>query len=253
MSRDQRVVQSSAWWRRVQGLACARQVQSKTGEGLTGLWWQVGCTQVQLLGSARTVNSVVVVPTSTDPMGILKSTQEFKAPGAGKEHTNEVRGGGRDLGVRRPGAGLGRPTASMKFFRVINTPKNQKKKSEPIRTSRWPASANADRSHSKHSLVNCLWSPERVSVRMFSCILAPAFCPCIDAFNVERACSEPRKKARVKRDIGKGRFGKRSEGLEICAGAIVHKTRFQVVGQHHVERPEANGWGCRSRCGVKDE
>ena len=30
---------------------------------------------------------MVVVPTSTDPMGILKSTREFKASGAGKEHT----------------------------------------------------------------------------------------------------------------------------------------------------------------------
>ena len=56
------------------------------------------------------------VPTSTDPMGILKSTREFKAPGAGKEHTSAVRGG--DPGVRRPGSGLGRPTARSKFFRV---------------------------------------------------------------------------------------------------------------------------------------
>jgi len=39
-------------------------------------------------------------------MGILKSTREFKAPGADKEHTNEVRGGGRDPGVRRPRACL---------------------------------------------------------------------------------------------------------------------------------------------------
>ena len=44
------------------------------------------------------------VPTSTDPMGILKITREFKAPGAGKEHTSAVRGGGRDPGVRRPGS-----------------------------------------------------------------------------------------------------------------------------------------------------
>ena len=29
--------------------------------------------------------------TSTDPMGILKNTREFKAPGAGKEHTSGVR------------------------------------------------------------------------------------------------------------------------------------------------------------------
>ena len=44
------------------------------------------------------------VPTSTDRMVILKNTREFKAPGAGKEHTSEVRGGGRDPGVRRPGS-----------------------------------------------------------------------------------------------------------------------------------------------------
>ena len=43
--------------------------------------------------------------------GILKNTRDFTAPGAGKEHTSEVRGGGRDPGVRRPGSGLGRPTA----------------------------------------------------------------------------------------------------------------------------------------------
>ena len=42
---------------------------------------------------------MVVVPTPTDPMGIFKSTQEYKTPGAVKEHTNEVRGGGRDPGV----------------------------------------------------------------------------------------------------------------------------------------------------------
>ena len=56
------------------------------------------------------------VPTSTDPMGILKNTREFKAPGAGKEHTSEVRGGGRDPGVKRPGSGLGRPTARSEFL-----------------------------------------------------------------------------------------------------------------------------------------
>jgi len=71
-----------------------------------------------LLGSARAANSVVAVPTSTDPMGILKSTREFKAPGAGKGHTSAVRGGGRDPGVRRPGSCLGRPTARSKFFRA---------------------------------------------------------------------------------------------------------------------------------------
>ena len=56
------------------------------------------------------------VPTSTDPMGILKITRKFKAPGAGKEYTSEVRGGVRDPGVRTPDSGLGRPTARSKFL-----------------------------------------------------------------------------------------------------------------------------------------
>ena len=56
------------------------------------------------------------VPTSTDPMGILKNARDFTAPGAGKEHTSEVRGGGRGPGVRRPGSSLGRPTARSKFL-----------------------------------------------------------------------------------------------------------------------------------------
>ena len=58
------------------------------------------------------------VPTSTDPVGILKSTREFRAAGAGKEHTSAVRGGGRDPVVGRPGSGLGRLTARSKFFRA---------------------------------------------------------------------------------------------------------------------------------------
>ena len=71
-------------------------------------------------GSARAVSSVVVVPTSTDPMGILKNTQDFKAPGAVKEHTIEVRGGGRDPGVKRPGAGLGLSPARSKIFCALH-------------------------------------------------------------------------------------------------------------------------------------
>jgi len=51
-------------------------------------------------------------------MGIFKSTQDFKAPGAVKEHTNEVRGGGRDPGVKRPGAGHSLSPARSKFFRA---------------------------------------------------------------------------------------------------------------------------------------
>jgi len=116
MSRGQRAIQSSAasfvfvealgGLQRVQGtsrLACARQVQSKAGEGLAWVRRQIECTQLQFWGSARAASSVVVVPTPTDPMGFLKSTRDFKARSAAKEHTNEVRSGGRDPGVRRPG------------------------------------------------------------------------------------------------------------------------------------------------------
>jgi len=94
------------------------QVQSKAGEGSGGLRWQFGSTHLQSLGSARAARSVVVVPTPTDPMGIYKSTQDFKAPGAVKEHTNKVRGGSRDPGVKRPGAGLGLSPARSKIFRT---------------------------------------------------------------------------------------------------------------------------------------
>jgi len=51
-------------------------------------------------------------------MGILKNMREFKAPGAGKEHTSEVRGGDRDPGVNRTGSGVGRPTERSRFLSV---------------------------------------------------------------------------------------------------------------------------------------
>jgi len=72
-------------------------------------------------GSARAASSVVVVPTSTDPMGILKNTQDFKVPGAVKEHTTEVRGGSRDPGVKRPGAGLGLSPALFPFLFLFSS------------------------------------------------------------------------------------------------------------------------------------
>ena len=58
------------------------------------------------LGSASTASSVVVVPTPTGPIEFHMSTQDLKEQSARKEHTNEVRDGGRNPGVRRPGAGL---------------------------------------------------------------------------------------------------------------------------------------------------
>jgi len=98
-------------------LARTRRVRSQEGGGQAGLRLQIECTQRKFLGSARTAtscswgaleqlqlaaSSVVVVHT---PMG-CKSTRDLKELSAGKEHTNEVQGGGRDPGVRRPGAGL---------------------------------------------------------------------------------------------------------------------------------------------------
>jgi len=68
--------------------------------------------------SARTASSVVVVPTPMDPMEFRKSTRDLKAQSAAKEHSNALRGGGRDLCVRRPGAGPGQSTARSMFFRA---------------------------------------------------------------------------------------------------------------------------------------
>jgi len=69
-------------------------------------------------GSAGKASSVVVVPTPTDPVKFCKSTRDVKVLSAAKEHTNEVRGGGRDPGVRRPDAGRGQLPARSKIFRA---------------------------------------------------------------------------------------------------------------------------------------
>ena len=84
--------------------------QDRQAGSVRALWRADACAQG--VPVARTT----AVPTSTDRMGILKNTREFKASGADTEHTSEVRGGGRDPGVRRPGSGLGRPTARSKFL-----------------------------------------------------------------------------------------------------------------------------------------
>ena len=97
---------------RVVWLARARQVRSQEGRGQAGLRWQIECTQRQFLGSARTARSEVVVPALTGPMEFHKSARDLKEQSAGKEHTNEVRDGGRDPGVTRPGAGLSQSPVS---------------------------------------------------------------------------------------------------------------------------------------------
>jgi len=71
-----------------------------------------------VLGERSSRYGVVVVPTPADPMGFLKSTRDVKARSAAKEHTNEVRSGGRDPDVRRPGAGLSQLPARSKFLRA---------------------------------------------------------------------------------------------------------------------------------------
>jgi len=71
-----------------------------------------------ILGSAETGSSVVVGPTPTDPVEFRKCARDLKALSAAKEHTNEERGGSRNPGVRRPGAGRGQLPARSKIFRA---------------------------------------------------------------------------------------------------------------------------------------
>ena len=55
---------------------------------------------------------------TTDPVEFRKCARDLKALSAVKEHTNEERGGGRDPGVRRPGAGRGQLPTRSKIFRA---------------------------------------------------------------------------------------------------------------------------------------
>jgi len=71
-----------------------------------------------ILGSAEAGSSAVVGPTPTDAVELRKCARDLKALSAAKEYTNKERGGGRDPGVRRPGAGRGQFPARPKIFRV---------------------------------------------------------------------------------------------------------------------------------------
>ena len=71
-----------------------------------------------ILGSAEAGSSAVVGSMPTDPVEFRKCAQDLEALSAAKEHTNEEQGGGRDSGVRRPGAGRGQLPARSKFFRA---------------------------------------------------------------------------------------------------------------------------------------
>jgi len=59
---------------------------------------------------------VVVVPTSTDPMGILKSTRDSVQGTRCKQGTHQCSARWRP---RRPGSGLGRPTARSELVRLV--------------------------------------------------------------------------------------------------------------------------------------
>ena len=69
-----------------------------------------------ILGSAEPGNSAVVGPMYPDPVEFRKCARDLMALSAGKDHTNEERGGGRDPGVRRPGAGRGHFPSRSKTF-----------------------------------------------------------------------------------------------------------------------------------------
>jgi len=58
-------------------------------------------------GSAGAGSSAVVGPTPTDPVEFRKCVRDLKTLSTVQKHTNEERGGSRDPGVRRLGAGRG--------------------------------------------------------------------------------------------------------------------------------------------------
>jgi len=54
----------------------------------------------------------------TVPVEFRKCARDLKTLSAAKEYTHEERGGGRNPGVRRPGAGRGQLPARSKIFRA---------------------------------------------------------------------------------------------------------------------------------------
>jgi len=67
-------------------------------------------------GSAGAGSSAVVGSTPTDPVEFRKWARDLKTLSAGRKYINEERGGSRDAGVRRPGAGRGQLSARSKIF-----------------------------------------------------------------------------------------------------------------------------------------
>jgi len=74
-----------------------------------------------ILGSAGAGRSVVVGTTPADALEFRKCARDSEALNTAKEHTNEDRGGGRDPGVRRPGAGRDQFPARSKIFVLLTT------------------------------------------------------------------------------------------------------------------------------------
>jgi len=67
-------------------------------------------------GSAGSGRSAVVGSSPTDPVEFRKCARDLKTLIAVQKHTNEERGGSRDPGVRRPGAGRGQLPARSKIL-----------------------------------------------------------------------------------------------------------------------------------------
>ena len=67
-------------------------------------------------GSAGEGSSAVLGSTPTDPVEFRKCARDLKTLSAARKYTNEERGGSRDAGVRRPGAGRGQLPARSKIF-----------------------------------------------------------------------------------------------------------------------------------------
>ena len=66
--------------------------------------------------SAGAGRSSVLGSTPTDPVEFRKCARDLKTLSAALKYTNEERGGSRDAGVRRPGAGRGQLPARSKIF-----------------------------------------------------------------------------------------------------------------------------------------
>jgi len=75
--------------------------------------------QARISGSAGAGISAVVGPTPTDPVEFRRCARDLKTLSAAKKHTNEERGGSRDPGDRRPGAGSGQVPARSLILRAV--------------------------------------------------------------------------------------------------------------------------------------